>query len=149
MTTVTTRPDPDADAIRRMVEGRVAAVRDKDVAALMAQCAPDILSFDVVSPLRRQGASALRQRMEDWFAAYDGPIRLEYRDLEVVTDGDLGFCHGLQRSIGTLVGGRHADMWVRLTLCLRRIEGRWLVVHQHLSDPFDPESGLAEIALEP
>jgi hypothetical protein len=25
-----------------------------------------------------------------------------------------------------------------LDRCLRKVEGRWLIVHQHLSNPFDP-----------
>ena len=40
-------------------------------------------------------------------------------------------------------------MWVRATLGCRRIDGDWVIVHDHESVPFDPESGRALIDLAP
>ena len=40
-------------------------------------------------------------------------------------------------------------MWFRTTLGFRRIAGRWLIVHDHGSAPFNPESGKASLGLEP
>jgi len=31
----------------------------------------------------------------------------------------------------------------------RKIDGTWLVAHEHSSVPFDPESGMAALDLEP
>lgn len=30
--------------------------------------------------------------------------------------------------------------------CMRKIDGRWLIVHQHLSNPFDPMTMKADFA---
>jgi ketosteroid isomerase-like protein len=40
-------------------------------------------------------------------------------------------------------------MYWRATLCLRKIDGEWLVVHTHTSVPFDMQTGEAQIDLEP
>ena len=40
-------------------------------------------------------------------------------------------------------------MWVRATLGCRRLDGRWLVVHDHESVPVDPGTGAALLGLAP
>ena len=40
-------------------------------------------------------------------------------------------------------------MWIRATLCYRKIDGKWMVTHEHVSVPFDPESGQASLDLKP
>jgi ketosteroid isomerase-like protein len=69
--------------------------------------------------------------------------------LKVTAGGDVGFCSFLYHVSGTLAVGGEVDMWVRATLCCRRIDGRWLVTHDHESVPFDPTSGQALTDLEP
>jgi hypothetical protein len=50
--------------IRALIEAQAKAIRTKDVDGSVSSCAPDVLLFDVVSPLRSTGrrppASALR-----------------------------------------------------------------------------------------
>jgi ketosteroid isomerase-like protein len=36
-----------------------------------------------------------------------------------------------------------------VTMGLRRVDGRWLIAHEHMSDPFDPDSGMALTHLTP
>jgi ketosteroid isomerase-like protein len=38
---------------------------------------------------------------------------------------------------------------MRATICFRKINGEWKVVHEHYSAPFDMESGKALFDLEP
>jgi len=40
-------------------------------------------------------------------------------------------------------------MWWRETACYRKVEGEWLITHQHSSVPFDVESGKASLDLKP
>lgn len=63
--------------------------------------------------------------------------------------GDLGFCSFVYHVGGTLVSDNAVDMWVRATLCCRRIDGTWRIVHDHESVPFDPETGQAQLGLQP
>ncbi|MBP7619376.1 MAG: nuclear transport factor 2 family protein [Gemmatimonadales bacterium] len=50
---------------------------------------------------------------------------------------------------GTLANGRRSDLWVRWTACFRRIDGAWLVVHDHVSVPAELAHGRAALDLRP
>lgn len=135
--------------IRALIEDRVEAVRSKDLVWLTSSIAPDVVSFDVLNPLRYTGSGTMRQRSEAWFSAYQGPIGYEVRDLSVTAGDDVAFCHFLYRVSGALVDGGDVNMWVRATVCFRKIDGAWMVSHEHDSVPFDAESGRASLDLKP
>jgi len=61
----------------------------------------------------------------------------------------LGFVHSLNHVSGTLANGRRSDLWVRWTACFRRIDGAWLVVHDHVSVPAELAHGRAALDLRP
>lgn len=71
------------------------------------------------------------------------------RNLQVAAAGDVAFCHSLNHITGTLRTGGEVDMWVRTTVCFREIDGRWVVTHEHTSSPFNAETGLASMDLNP
>ncbi len=135
--------------IRGLIEERAEAVRAKDVDALMAHHAPDVLMFDALNPLQYKGADAVRERAEQWFSWYQGPIGYEVRDLSVTAGDEAAFCRYLYRVSGTMTNGSEVDMWVRSTVCFRKMGGEWLVTHEHTSVPFDAESGTASVNLKP
>ena len=140
---------PDEAQIRGIIEQRVRAVRDKDINALMSNHAPDVLSFDVLNPLQNTGAEIIRGRAEKWLSSYQSPIGYEVRDLSITTDETVAFCHYLYRVSGTLKDGGEVDMWVRATVGLRKIDGKWTITHEHQSVPFDVETGKASLDLKP
>ena len=138
-----------AEDLARIIEARAQAVRAGQVDAIMADVADDVVTFDVVDPLRRMGTLAARSRTAAWIDSYDGPIGFEIRDLQIAVDGDVAFSHALNRVTGTLTVGAMVDMWFRTTLGFRRIGGRWLVVHEHGSVPFNSDSLQASLGLKP
>jgi ketosteroid isomerase-like protein len=145
------RGEEDAVAealIRQRVEHLAKAVRAKDIDGLMPLYAPDIVSFDIVPPLRYVGADRKRRAWQDAFAAY-GHIAYEVRDLNVTTHGELAFVHSLNHVNGTLASGHVTDLWLRWTACFQRIDGAWLVVHDHVSVPADLAHGQAVLNLTP
>jgi len=38
---------------------------------------------------------------------------------------------------------------VRATVCYRKIDGKWMIVHEHFSVPFDMETLKASLDLKP
>ena len=138
-----------AEELRRLVVERVAAVHAKDPGPLAARQAPDLVAFDVLPPLLSRGSEAVGEKTQAWFDAYDGEIGYDVEELEISVDGDVGFCSFVYHVTGTLLSGDEVDMWVRATLGCRRIDGDWVIVHDHESVPFDPESGRALIDLAP
>ena len=144
------REEAAAEAlIRQRVEECARAFRAKDIGGIMSLYAPPIVSFDIGPPLRYAGADNKRRAWHDAFAAYTGPIAYEVRELSVTTHGELAFAHSLNQVSGTLASGRITGLWLRWTACFRRINGVWLIVHDHVSVPADLEHGLAVLNLTP
>ena len=71
-----------------------------------------------------------------WFDSFDGPMSFEVRDLEVIVADDVAFAHSVNRVGGKKKNGEKDDIWVRATIGFTRINGKWLVVHEHVSVPF-------------
>jgi uncharacterized protein (TIGR02246 family) len=144
----TQRTIDEAD-IRQRLEAGVAAVRAEDLEAVMALYAPDVVSFDLGSPLRSAGAEAKRRNWREVFAMYQRPLGYEVRDLDITVGDDVAFGHSVNRVSGVLKNGDKTDFWVRWTACFRKIERNWLIVHDHVSVPVDPRTRTALLNLEP
>ena len=88
--------------IRDRIEMLVAAVRARDLAAVRPVFAADLVSFDIVPPLRHLGVDAKLRNWADVFTAYD-ELDYEVRDLTVTTGGDIGYSYSLNRISGVLI----------------------------------------------
>jgi ketosteroid isomerase-like protein len=148
MTTAKSKASDEAQ-IRMLIEARVKAVRNKDINGALESITPDMLAFDVVNPLHFRGSDAERKRAQEWFSSFQGPIGYEIRDLFIATGDDVAFSHCLNRYSGTTTNGGELGMWVRVTTCYRKIDGKWMITHEHQSVPFDTETGKASLNLEP
>jgi uncharacterized protein (TIGR02246 family) len=145
MPTTTTRTRDDAQ-IRECIDASARAIRAKDINALMAHYAPDVVTFDLM-PLQSQGVDAYRKNFEAWFASVQGPIDYETQDLRLTTRDDVAFCHYLGRVKSTRTTGEKTDYRVRVTAGLQRMNGEWMVTHEHVSVPFtNRETMLAALA---
>jgi ketosteroid isomerase-like protein len=120
-----------------------------DLEGVMALYAPDVVSFDIVPPLRHMGVEAKRKQWVDAFATYQRPLGYEIRDLTLTVGDDVAFGHSLNRISGTLQNGQRSEFWLRWTAGFRKIEGNWLIAHDQVSVPVDFESGRALLDLEP
>jgi uncharacterized protein (TIGR02246 family) len=148
MTSAQSEATDDAE-IRALIDDRVEAVRARDVNRAMSSIAPDIWTFDVVNSLQSLGSEASRKRTEAWFSSFQGPIGFEMRDLRISMGDEVAFSHSLNRYSGTQEGAVEIDMWVRATTCYRKIDGKWVITHEHQSVPFDGETGRASTDLTP
>jgi uncharacterized protein (TIGR02246 family) len=135
--------------IRQVIDRWAEAVRARDSAGLVSNFAPDALLFDLINPLQYVGADALKNRAEQWLSSFEGPIGYQTRDLRITAGDDVAFCHSLNRVNGTTRDGKKIDMWWRATVCFRKIDGDWMVTHEHSSEPFDMKSGRASLDLKP
>lgn len=135
--------------LRDLVAERVAAVHAKDPAPLAARQAADVIAFNVLPPLQLHGKTEVEVQTQTWFDSYPGGIGYDVRDLHITADGDVGFCSFLYHVSGELADGSQVSMWVRATLGCQRIDGTWLITHDHESVPFDAETGRALIDLQP
>ncbi len=138
-----------AAEIIRVLEGGVEAVRARDIDGVMSIYAPELVAFDIVPPLRYVGVDAYRKPWEEVFSSFQGPIGYEIHDLSITVGDEVAFTHSLNRISGTMNTGHKTDLWVRCTACLRKINGKWLIVHTQVSVPVDLETGRAVLSLKP
>jgi ketosteroid isomerase-like protein len=133
--------------IRKRIDEWVAAFRAKDVHGVLSLYAPDIVSYDLVPPLRYVGADDYRRPWEEAFAAYEAPIGYEVHDLTVIAGDDIAFSYSLNKMSGALKTGDRTSFWLRWTLCFRRFHAGWLATHEHVSVRADLEHGTAVLDL--
>jgi len=139
--------------IRAVLAERAAAVAARDADRLMAAYSADAMRFGLAPPLLQKPGTAYGDAagMRKWFATFDGPPEVEYRDPVVTADGDVAFAHALIRLTATPVGAAEPfTLWFRSTIGLRRLDGRWRIVHEHESTPFYMDGSFrAAVDLEP
>jgi uncharacterized protein (TIGR02246 family) len=126
----------DERQIRTLIDNWANAIRAKDVDGLMSHYTPDILVFDLAPPLQYAGIDAYRKNFEEWFSSFQGSIGCEIRDLSINAGDDVAFGHSLNRISGKRTSGEETDVWVRATVCYRKIDGEWRIAHEHASVPF-------------
>ena len=73
----------------------------------------------------------------------------ETRDLRIFVSGELALAHWLWHLTGVDKDHPAAQMWMRSTAGYQRKQGKWQIVHEHCSVPFDPFTGKAVFTPEP
>lgn len=138
--------------VRDLLEERAAAMRTGDADRIVADYLPDAVTFTLAPPLKHTAPEVTDpEAMRAWFASFAGGLEYEMRDLEVVVDGGLAFCHSLNRMSAVPQGATEAfTLWFRSTVCLRHVDGVWRIAHEHTSTPFYMDGNFgAALDLEP
>ncbi len=89
------------------------------------------------------------KRWQELFEPYQNPINYEARDLSIAAGDGVAFSHSLNRISGPMKNGHETDRWLRWTACYRKINGKWLIVHEQASVPVDLGNGKAMLDLKP
>ncbi|MFD3375784.1 MULTISPECIES: YybH family protein [unclassified Streptomyces] len=147
----TTTPINSLDEqIRQRMEDWRTSFEAKDVDGMMSFYADgDAFSaFDLMPPIEFRGGDMWRQNWVGFFAAWEGALHLEFSNVEVHASHDLAIVRLLVRLVGTMEGQKF-DLWVRTTNCFRRIDGEWLMIHDHVSVPLDFATGQSLMNLSP
>ena len=137
--------------IREVIEGRAARLSEGDVKGVLAYNAPQVVDFSLAPPLGGVTDGTDPAPLERWLATFAAPPRQEVTQLEITTDGDVAFATSVD-SLTATPGGATEEftLWYRATVGLRRIDGKWLITHQHRSVPFYMDGSFrAAVDLEP
>ncbi|MBI1731021.1 nuclear transport factor 2 family protein [Candidatus Acetothermia bacterium] len=136
--------------IRQWLDQWQKAFHEKNLDAIMSLYASgnELVVFDIVPPLQYIGADAYRKDYKEFLAQYDGPVDVEFRDTHIVAGDDIAIVYSLEKLSGT-IRGQKSEIWTRVTSGFRKIDGKWLDVHDHVSVPVDLETGKAELELKP
>jgi ketosteroid isomerase-like protein len=147
------RAAPNDEAAIRTLEDRfVSAVNSGNVDSVMKVYVPgnSLVVFDVVPPRQYVGADAYRKDWIEFFGMFQGGRpKLTISDISVTANGDLGFGRSIQRITGTDPKGQPVDLTVRVTDGYRKINGKWLIVLEHVSVPVDLTTGRPDLSSKP
>jgi PhnB protein len=120
--------------IRALLDDWANALRSKDADGIMSHYAADLVLFDLAPPLKSNSLD--KKALAEWLSSFQGSIGYEIRDLNITADDSVAFCHGLNHLSGRKTGGEEVDVWLRATVGLRRVAGKWMITHWHESVPF-------------
>jgi len=126
----------DDAEIRRLVESWAEAVHSGDMDGVLRDHAGDIVMFDVPPPYDGvRGIDAYRETWPPFFEWQAQGASFEIVSLEVTAGDDVAYAHALLRCGSPEDLAENPDRRLRLTLGLRKEEGRWTVAHEHHSFP--------------
>ena len=125
----------DEAAIRKMIEDWAKAVRAKDFDGILGNHSPEILMFDVPPPLESRGIEAYRATWDLFYSAQPEPIAFDIQHMDIVVGSDVAFVAALMQCAETGKNGERIPLDFRLTVGLRKIDGRWTILHEHHSVP--------------
>jgi uncharacterized protein (TIGR02246 family) len=134
--------------VRRLHQRWFDGTAAKDLDGLMAAIADDVVSYEHEQPLQHLGVQAVREvcaRGLDVSPAVTWTVP----DLKILVEGNLAVAWGLNHVQLSQADGEPVDSWSRGTRIFERRNGTWLMIHQHLSFPIDPETGDARTDLHP
>jgi ketosteroid isomerase-like protein len=149
MTTTESAQVHDEAQLRQLIADQLSAIGAKDLDRLMHHYAADVVVFDVKPPFQTTGAEAWRRTWEASLPYFPDAFQTEMRDLSLTVSGDLALAHWLFRFTGMDKDHPAMQTWIRISAGYRRIRGRWQIVHEHASVPFDPQTAQAAFTLEP
>jgi uncharacterized protein (TIGR02246 family) len=126
--------NPDRDRIRTLIEQWAAAVHAGDLEGVLADHSADVVMFDVPPP--HDGVRGIDAYRETWPPFFDwqasGAV-FDIVSLDVAAGTDVAFGHALLRCGRPEDLARDPEVRLRLTLGLRKMDGRWVVTHEHHS----------------
>ena len=125
----------DAAEIRALITSWAAAVRRKDLPAVLRNHAPDMVMFDVPPPIQFTGIEAYKHTWDVFFAWSHDPVKFDIAEMNVTAGVDVAFATALMRCSGREASGEDIELDFRLTVGLRKIDGQWVVTHEHHSIP--------------
>jgi uncharacterized protein (TIGR02246 family) len=126
----------DEEQIRTLIERWAVAVHSGDMAGVLEDHSDDIVMFDVPPPYEGvRGIDTYRQTWPPFFEWQARGASFEIESLQVTAGAEVAYAYALLRCGTQRELADNPENRLRLTLGLRREQGRWVVAHEHHSFP--------------
>ena len=126
----------DEQAIRNCSRGWVEAIQTQDLEGVLADHDPNIVMFDVPPPYNGvRGMDEYRKSWPPFFEWLRQGAQFQLLELDVVAGADVAFAYALLRCGTQAEFDTNPDNRLRVTVGLRKVDDRWVVVHEHHSFP--------------
>ena len=94
-----------------------------------------MVMFDVPPPLQSKGIDAYRKTWDLFFSWSSDPIPFDITEMNITAGRDVAFVVATMRCAEPGPHGEQKSLDFRLTVGLRKIDGRWIITHEHHSVP--------------
>jgi uncharacterized protein (TIGR02246 family) len=108
----------------------------------------DVDLYDLSGPLEYKGSAAVRGAFDGVFANFAN-AKGAFVELVVVADGKLGMARSIQHFTFKDKDGKAQEVTVRVTDVFHKVDGKWKIIHTHISAPMDPKTGMTQTNLKP
>lgn len=139
----------DEAKIRAAVERFDAAFNAHKTEDFLALYSPDANSiyFEEVLPLQIRGRDAFRKYIDASFTQTSNLHQVTTVE-KVIADGNLAVAVCIVRASWTEKSGNISQVG-RFTMIFKKLNGKWLIWHEHYSLPYDPANNKAVFDAEP
>jgi uncharacterized protein (TIGR02246 family) len=121
--------------IHALIDRWARAVREENRVGIRADHDSEMLMFDVPPPFLSRGLDAYMATWETFFSCAEKPVAFDFHDVKITAGNDVAFATATGRCVDIDSKGKREELEFRLTMCLRKIDGRWRVFHEHHSLP--------------
>jgi uncharacterized protein (TIGR02246 family) len=127
--------DKEHAEIRQLIADWSAAVRRKDYDGVLKNHSRNMLMFDVPPPFQSEGIDAYRKTWDLFFGWMASQPKFELSDLRITAGQEVAFVTAHGKCFGPNGHGTAEELDFRLTIGLRKSNGRWVIEHEHHSVP--------------
>jgi ketosteroid isomerase-like protein len=137
----------DRAQIMTLYTNFAAAFERKDLERVMASYVHDnsLFVFDASPPREFDGWDSYRADYKAFFDLCKGSLREKISEVGITVRGDMAYSHVIAEISGSLKQGGTFDAVLRVTDVLRKLNGKWVIVQEHLSVPVDLFTGKADL----
>ena len=125
----------DKQRIRRLLNQWRDATREGRKDDVLANHAKNVLIFDPIPPFKYEGAAAYRKSFDAWWPETESEGKFDFEDLQITAGDEVAYAYGVIVCGGKKPIGKAFESRVRLTVCLRKLRGKWVITHTHSSMP--------------
>jgi Ketosteroid isomerase homolog len=134
--------------IRGLIDNWYENLGRGDAVGLAADYADDVAVASLAPPLWNHGKQVYVASMARWFSTFVEPLKGGPKKLSIVAGDSVAFVNGFSHIVGKKKDGTAMEMHMRLTVCFEKRNGRWQIVADHTSVPFDMQTYRPLIDLE-
>lgn len=121
------------------------ALYNKDLEAMHKDYASQYCLYDVKATTNN--VQETKELWKECFPFFDKP-KVEYKDMVIHASDDMAIVYFRSRITGMSVPipDDMANAWLRGTVGYRKVDGKWLCVHEHVSFPVDCQTMKADFS---
>ena len=123
----------DENALRRSLHEIVR--RHQVLRSVFRIMSGELIQIVVPPPIQSKGIEAYRKTWDLFFSWSKASGVFDISEMNITAGNDVAFVTALMHCAGTEANGDKIELEFRLTIGLRKIDGQWIVMHEHHSIP--------------